>query len=459
MKLSHLLPIALVALAACTSVDARRELDLLRVSNDVIARTGFEIDARSAKEARERLETPFGPSDAVRVALALDPQVQAHMAELGAASAARVQAGLLRNPLLQLIATSFSNGTDLDIGLSQPLLDVFALDARRATAEARLDAARARTARELVRLVFDVRRAWFEAQFDERALEVVRERLVAEDAANRLANELHEAGNVTDGFLAESERGAAAARTELVEAERRARASREFLAQRMGVPASAAELRLSLDASAAELPELPKVDLVDAGLHASLELREQRAETAALARRAGIADWSAWLDRSAAGIASRREGGRDGGGASLSVPLPLFDTGVVARAAAEFELEASVARLERRELDVAGSARRLQADYESRRARAGLERDERLPVARRAVHAALQQYNAMQIGVFDVLEARRDELDTAIDALESEREAQHALLQIEEFLAGSLPAERTNSELATRPSLAATDHR
>ncbi len=459
MKLSHLLPIALAALAACTSVDTRRELDLSRVSSDLMARTGFDVDATSATAARERLESPLGPDDAVQVALSLDPQVRAHLAELGGASAARVQAGLLRNPLLQLSATSFSNGTDLDVGLSQPLLDVFALDARRDAAEARVDAARARTARELVRLVFEVRRAWYEAQFDERELEVVRERAAAEEAANRLANELHEAGNVTDVFLAASDKGAAAARTELVEAERRAQASRELLAQRLGVPSSAAELQLSFDGSAAELPELPKVDLVEAGVQTSLELRELRAETAALARKAGIADWGAWLDRSSAGIAMRREGGREGGGASLSIPLPLFDTGVAARAAVEFELEASAARLERRELDVAATARRLRADYESRRARAGLERDERLPVARRAVHAALQQYNAMQIGVFDVLDARRDELDTALDALRSEREGRSALLQIEEFLAGSLPAERTDSEFATLSSFAATEQR
>jgi cobalt-zinc-cadmium efflux system outer membrane protein len=459
VKLSHLLPIVLAALAACASVDARRALDRGRVSSEVEVRTGFELEAASADEARKLLEDEFGPDDAVRVALALDPQVRAHLAELGAASAARVQAGLLRNPLLQLNATAFARGPELEVGVSQPLFELFALDARRDTADARNGAARVRKTRELVRLVYDVRRAWWEARFEERVLEVVRERSVAEEAAKRLARELYAAGNVTEGFAAKSDESAAAARASLADAERRARESRERLAQRMGVPASAANLRISAESEAAVLTELSRRDPVKAALEASLDLRELRAEVAARARLAGSSDWNVWLDSSSARVAARREDGRDGIGTALSTPLPIFDTGGAARAAARFELDAAAERLERLELDVESAARRIRADYEAHRTRAELERGERLSSARRAVRAVLQQYNAMQVGVFDVLEARREELEIELDALQSERDARRALLQLQELLAGSLPAEQERSELDSAPLIVAREQR
>jgi cobalt-zinc-cadmium efflux system outer membrane protein len=459
MKPSHLLPIVFAALAACASVDARRALDRGRVSSEVEARTGFELEATSADEARELLEAELGPDEAVRVALALDPQVRAHLAELDAASAARVQAGLLRNPLLQLSATAFARGTEFEIGVAQPLFELFALDARRDTADARNEALRARTARELVRLVYDVRRAWWEARFEERVLEVVRERSVAEEAANRLARELYAAGNVTEGFAAESDEGAAAARAALADAERRARESRARLAQRMGVPASAASLRISAESEAAALTELSQGDPLRASLEASLDLRELRAEVAARARSAGIADWNVWFDPSSARVAARREDGRDGVGAALSTPLPIFDTGSAARATARFELDAAAERLERLELDVESAAQRIRESYEAHRTRAELERGERLSSSRRAVHAVLQQYNAMQVGVFDVLEARREELEVALDALQSERDARRALLQLQELLAGSLPAEQERSELDSGSSIVTREQR
>jgi hypothetical protein len=46
------------------------------------------------------------------------------------------------------------------------------------------------------------------------------------------------------------------------------------------------------------------------------------------------------------------------------------------------------------------------------------------------------QYNAMQIGVFQLLEARRAQLDVALDFVETQREYWSAVAELDALLAG-----------------------
>jgi cobalt-zinc-cadmium efflux system outer membrane protein len=440
--------LTLAALAACAGVGTRLELDRSEVTAEVLARTGSEPLRESETTVRALMAAPLGPEEAVRVALVLDPRVRERLATLGIASAERVRAGLLRNPVLNFDATAFPGGTELGLGLALPLLELATLEARRDVAGLELAAVRARTVRELVRLVHDVRRAWVEAQLDERGSAVLRERLDAEEAAARLARELHAAGNLTSQALTAVEEALVDARIASAEAAGRARESREELARRIGSPESAERLELAAghDIEALLRPALD--DPESAAVAASLDLRELRAHAGALARAAGSARWNALFDGSTLGVAVRREVGRRGAGPSLSLPVPLFDDGVAARVAAEQALDAALARYEQRALDVRSSARRLTARSANSAERARLAHAELQPLARRHVHEVLQQYNAMQVGVFDVLDVRRGELEAARATLHHLRDAWLARIDLEELLAGSLPGSPTATNRA-----------
>lgn len=71
-----------------------------------------------------------------------------------------------------------------------------------------------------------------------------------------------------------------------------------------------------------------------------------------------------------------------------------------------------------------------------------------LPAARQVLHATLQNYNAMQIGAFDVLRARQLELESERDLLMTQEQAWMARLDLAELKAGVLNRDR----LGTQPS-------
>lgn len=450
---------ALALLASCASVQERFAQDRGAVASDVQLRTGANPRPADVDDARELLERPLDMDSAVRVALALSPHIRERFAELGVASAERSQAGRVRNPLFQASAAFFEGGTEIDLGLTQSLVDLITRAARRDAAQASLDAARARTTRELIGAIYDVRRAWVGAYVAERELDLAREATAAEEAADELARALHDAGNLTDPRRTESATNVVRARLELGQAQERRSVAREELAVRLALPAGIAQLELSNDGAVAAIAATALTEPDEATVEArvvdaSLELLESRSTVAVAARRAGVAKWNTLLQNSSGGVAARRESGDDALGASLSIPLPLFDDGEAAHAAATHELDAALARHEARVIAVRSAARRKRAQLVQSAQRASTANDELLPLARQFVTQTLRQFNAMQIGVFDVLEARRVEFSAAREALAGLRDAWIARLEFEELMAGGsvLELDQDASERTARRS-------
>jgi outer membrane protein TolC len=74
--------------------------------------------------------------------------------------------------------------------------------------------------------------------------------------------------------------------------------------------------------------------------------------------------------------------------------------------------------------------------------RASHARTDLVPLASKVMIATLQQYNAMQIGAFDVLRERSHELQQELSALDLWEEAWIARLDLERLLLGATPQHR-----------------
>jgi outer membrane protein TolC len=442
MKPSMLPALALMALTACVGVAERRAEDRARLDIELVARTGAAPLGAADSEARALLAEPFGPEEAARAALSLAPAVRERLAALDVASAERVRAGLVRNPLLAFEARTSGDGSELDLSLTHPLADLFTLGERREMAALELEAERTRIVRGIVRYVHDVRRAWVDAHVAQRALAVAGELVEAESAAARVARGLHAAGNVIDPVLTDSELSLAAAQRAQVLAERRVHEARERLAAWIGLEGDSGALPLAEVGIDAALQDGQELDIVGAALDSSLDLRELAARTEAAALAAGIAGERVLLDGHEVGFVVRREGGSEGAGPRLVLPLPLFDDGTAARAAAEARLGGLMATQRERALAIASTARALAARLDSERELQRLAQEVRQPLAARRVIEELQRYNAMQVSVFDVLAARRLELAASRDALDDLSSAWRARIDLDELLAGSLPVAR-----------------
>lgn len=428
--------LALALIASCTSVARITERERDQLSRELHARVEAAAPDSDRARSLERLERPIGRDDAVAIALALAPEAREAFAALDVASAARARAELVRNPLAQLEVLRLGGDTDVDFDLSQPLAELLTRRARIERADAQMQAERQHAARTLVRLAYDVRRAWIEAAAAQQAQRLAAERFEAEAAAARLAEELHAAGNLVESELALSRLALAGAREKSAAAHMRAELALLRLARRLGAPDARIELDRSDELGA---PELALESLAESAEASSLDLREAEARVDAAARAAGLAGREALLERSSVGVSAARDDGRRGAGLTLGLALPLFGGVDVARAEARARLELERERLAALSLDVHARANTLLQSYRAAAERHHTTAQELEPAARRFVDDTLRQYNAMQIGVFDVLEARRMELDAQEQLLARALELNLIAADIEELRAGSLP--------------------
>ena len=433
-----LLALVLVGLSGCTAV--RPQAAFGDVQATVAERadlravwvTGTAEDA-AARSAVDSLLTDSLTADvAVQVAILNNRRLQATYEDLGVAQAMLVQAGLLSNPVFGARGLWPAEGGAPDLGLSVAFdfLDVFARPLRQRVARSEYAAAQARVAGAVLDLAAQTRTAAIRAQADAARL-AMQVRVVANaEAGYTAARLLREAGNVPAVDLLAEQALYEQARLDLLVAEGAAAESREALIRKMGLSGSQAAipLRATLPAVPAESP-LPFVRTsteagvpgaaVDAeaieraAVAASLDLAARRADIEAAARRLGLTDVEALVPTLHAGAELERTDGEWEAGPDVEVALPLFDQGQARRAAGYAELRRAQALYEADAVDLRSTARTLATRLATARRAALHYQTTVLPLRAEVAAQTLRQYNAMQTGVFGVLQAQQAEAEAA----------------------------------------------
>jgi cobalt-zinc-cadmium efflux system outer membrane protein len=429
------------------------------VAADVERRTGATLAARGdaqASAALALLERPLSEEDAVRLALLHNASVREGYERLGVARAELIQAGLLSNPVFTASAKLFSSGTEVELGLLRSFVDLFLRPLRRRVAAQDLAATEAEVVRDLVRLVYDVRRAFVVVHGAGEVVRLRREALATMSSASDLMRRLEEAGNVRDADLTVEEVAAARARLDLDAAEVALRDAREALHVLLGLPrgTTAWSLRGRLPplGTAADAP-----DAEERALASSLDLLEAKARLRAALGGVRLARREGWLSPLEAGAVGKREGdGAWGFGPEVTTAIPVFDTGLARALAASARARERLARHERLTVEVASAARRLADRAKALREREAYARETYLPLRARLVEETMRTFNAMQVGAFDVLDAKEGEADARREHAETLLLAWLARLDLAELLAGSLRPDRLERlefpERAERPT-------
>lgn len=444
-------PFLLIAfgLCHCASVDLARDTE--RALQDTLAvaaaRGAFEVpqtdraqDPQALQgEIRAQLQEPLTEWRAVQIALASDRSLWAAYEELAAAQADRVQAGLLANPKLDLQVIFFTPGDEFEGGLVQPLLDAFVRPLRERSAESHWNAAQAVLARQVLQRVFAVRRAYLAVEVAMREQEMREEILTAATLQTELASQLHEAGNVPALDLVAVRTLESAARLDLAASELAVAEARETIHSMLGLYGE--DIAWSLPRPGpAELGEAPDLTAVESrAIAASLDLDELRAHVDAAAQRVDVESWQqAWGNVGFGAGARHADDDGWGFGPTLELTLPLFDPGDVAHARALATWRAAVARHWSTAVAIRSAARRLAQRVRALRGHHEHARDVYLPLRSQLVREVLRNYNAMQVGAFDVIVIRQREIEARVDALMTFHEARRAELDLQELLAGSV---------------------
>jgi outer membrane protein, heavy metal efflux system len=144
-------------------------------------------------------------------------------------------------------------------------------------------------------------------------------------------------------------------------------------------------------------------------------------------------------------------GGRRFGG-GVTVSIPLFDRKQGNTAALGAEFDGLLERYHGSAVDVRSFAREQESRLSSAHARARQYENVILPAQKRLTRETLLQFNAMQAGIFQLLLARREELDVELGYVETLREYWTANARVQALLKGALPGPDT----AGAPTLMST---
>ncbi len=453
MTLRGLLLSFLLALSGCASVkptEARRDVaemlaDRVGLPDVIPEQQDDESRARVRARVDELMATPLTVDRALQVAMLNNRELRAALEELGVAQADLVEAGLLANPVISgdLVASTRGNGLGGGLGLSQSLLSVFLIPARRRIAKTRLAQVVVSVGQSALVLTRDVRVAFVRAQAAAQTAELHRARTQAAEIAAELADRQLDAGNINP---LDHQLFAAAldhARVELADALLAATVAREQLTRLLGLWGEDVAWTFAAPLADALPPETELGSLESRGIHDRLDLSAARfaARSVALAlelRRRGL------VPEVNVGLSARNEVGDDVGhewvlGPSLSIELPIFNPGHADIARIQAYLRQAQHRQQDLAIQVRSEIRVHRAELVAARRKVEYYQQKVLPRAGTITDLTLQQYNAMQIGTYQLLETRSDQLAAHREYVEALRDYWVARGELELAVGGRLP--------------------
>lgn len=397
-------------------------------------------------DVRALLAQPLTAETAAQVAVLNNRGVQAAVEELGVAQARLSEARRLPNPSVEGAMRFEGEGRpELELGAMLDLTELLLLGSRSGAASAGVEAAKLAAIGSMLDLSYDTRRAFYSYQAAAELAELRRTVLQAFSASAELAMRLREAGNITELDLAHQRSLFEEARFELQEAELAVAAARERLNALMGLWGRGTEWQSQPRLPEVPENELPLEELEKVAVSRSLDLAITQQRFAAAAKRANLARARGFLPELKAGVSAERSD-EWAVGPAVELEVPLFYQG---------QAEVGVAQAEMRQqrhlhadlaVTLRASARNTAARLSAKREAVLYYRKVLLPLKQQVVEQTQLEYNAMLIGLFQLLQAKRDQVQTAAAYVAQQREYWLARTNAEQLRAGRRPPQDPAAE-------------
>lgn len=417
-----------LGLIGCANVTPREGFE--PVSDNARARLGADLVWYDGGESSNEIEAtttallgkPLTASSAVQVALLNNRSMQATLQDLHVSQADLVESGLLKNPLLSGDFRFSGQGINFEFAIIQNFVAALQIPMQKRIAEAQWEAAKAKVVGEAVELAARTKLQFFAYQASLHMLRIARQSLLSREASSEFALRLNEAGNANDLALADRRAMLESQKLAVLALEQRSIEAREDLNASMGLWKNPDSWRISEELPKANAKLPTATDVSAQALERSLELTQARQAVLARAEMFGLADKFALLMEGFIGPAAAKEPDiKWSEGFSAAIPLPIFNQGQPAVFRARAELKRSMEEYVAISVNVMADARSLSRQAAVADSRARHFESSLLPLRRQVVQETKLQYNAMQLGPFELLEAKNEEISAQqsyVDTLE-----------------------------------------
>lgn len=442
MRRAWLLPMLALLAAGCVSVP--RDAGIGEVRKAIEEQGGRPIawspeqpiEPPADERLRPLLEGELTADRAVEIALAHNRDLLAALEELGVARADLIAASTVRNPVLDgEVLFPGDPGNPFELGITQTLIDLFQLRKRRALGQAAFEAARLRMAGSVLGFAAEVRADYYTLQAAQQALAQQRTIASAAEASAELARRQHDAGNISDLDLENEQAIYERAKLDLARAELDELEARERLLADLGA-LDPLPLTLPAQEPPAAGGQERSLEELEAALPRRIDMAIAQAELEAARRALPLARASAYDEAEIGAKYEREADGEDLAGPSLAVPIPLFDRGLAGRTRAAASLRMAEQRLHALTVSARSEARAARERLLEARARAEYLSGVVVPRRQRILQLTQLEYNAMLVGVYDLIRARQGLADALREQVVAVRDYWLARTGLETAMSG-----------------------
>jgi cobalt-zinc-cadmium efflux system outer membrane protein len=366
----------------------------------------------SSVELRALLAQPLTWDRAVQIALLNNRDLQALYADVGIAHADLVQAGLLKNPTLGGSVTFVEAGgpTNLALTLAINIIDSFYRRLRERVAVHQLEETKLRVVGRILDVAGETMFAFIEYQAQLQLVEVLEGVVRAQRASVDAAKALREAGNIMELDLETQRTLLAQVSLDLAAAQAAAAAARESLNVFMGLYGNDTQWHANKRLPPLPAREPPLADAERRAIQASLDLAKAEQGLLKLAHQYNLVDKRAIIPSLTLGVEADRSDRVWEVGPSYSIELPLFDRGDAKRAKATLEIEQARDKYTALAVRIRSEARLARVQILTTRKAAYYIQTVVVPQNAKVVQLTQASYNAMQVGIFQLLNAKRQEI-------------------------------------------------
>lgn len=426
---------AVLVLGGCATADidqavadTNQALPGFTGGNLEFSRTNEQRAAR-ARLASELLAKQLSMADAVQLALANSPSVQALVAQSWSDMALAAQGGRITNPIFSFERLRLGGEVEFGRLLSMGLLDLLTLPQRQVIARNQVAQARVQLATRIVEHVNAVRQTWIRAVAAQQTLAYAQQVYQAAEASAELARRMQQVGNFTRLQRARQQAFYADAAAQLTAATNARTAAREDLVQQLGLDPGQAEL-LKLPDRLPDLPNQPRApgEVAAAAWQQRLDVQLARLQLDVAGKAQGLSLLNNLVDLELGArhdtvfdnapeqphLGAERENRR---GFELSLRIPLFDWGDAQRAAMNAQTLTAANRYQDLARRASSQLRQSYSAYRSAYDLARHYRDEIVPLRKTISEENQLRYNGMLIGVFELLADTRDQISTVVSSI------------------------------------------
>jgi cobalt-zinc-cadmium efflux system outer membrane protein len=441
------LAVSLGAIAGCAAPQA----SLDKLQEKIAGRTGQRVrwlrggpeDAEASRAVIALLRRELTANSAAQIALLNNRALQANFEEIGISQADLVSAGLLSNPTFAAswrFPDRSPSGTDAEYSIAQDFLQLVILPMRKRIAAAQLAQTETRVADEVLKLLTEVKTAFYTLQAREQLLGRLKVISETSETATEFTKRLHDAGNASDLDLANQQGSYEQSRLEVAQTTLQVRADRERLNRLLGLWGAGTDWKI-VD----HLPEIPGREISLEHLEARaiaqrLDLAAARMQVDLIGQALALRTKTRYLPASIQiGVDTERDpDGQSVTGPTLDLELPIFNQGQGQIAKLTAQYRQAQRQLETQAIDIRSEVRQARDQFIAARDLTSYIGKRLLPTQQQALNLTLQQYNFMLKGAYDLLLAKQNEVAAERSYIEAWRDYWIARAELERAVGGNL---------------------